>query len=563
MAHNPGLAYTFVNKNVGGKTSTFVATNCSRCPTQQSFPWNSPNNPHHIAQRFRRVGWDFDPVTPKKNLCPDCNPHHKEMTNHHISLPINLKTVGERVSWLRARTAFSQVQVADAAGMPRRLYQQLEDNEIGNFTTLHTTIAAVVPFFKRHRLPITLRWIAGLPEDGCCLAQNFKSAMTAVSVTPGFLAAETHIPVTTIEGILNGSIEIFSRIDELATYLTTTPELLYSSIAPLPKEEKLPAVVVPPPPPPVKPITPMDMQAWRELVARRLRDKRKAERLSQGMLARRVLSIGLAGVNADTVQSYLSSIERAHPVSRAEDMLRVCATIFNTSPDWQCGKEAGVADLPPPPKEAPVSLPTFNIDIDSAQAAMRQVVALKADVVGLEGIINENVAIIERAISETREANALLAETRGKLDTLETVVIAIMSAYTVQAPTVTIEPVKVPVPSQPPPILTATPDAPGEVVGGAFCTWVSNAYIDRNADTKQNDFARLLTPSRFHGKAMSLNSVMDELKSVIDAVLPGVQKPREAVRRMVYREALAPNGLLIQTSQGFWKLRETTTLAAE
>lgn len=567
MAHNPDLAYTFLQKIVGGRTTTFVSSACSKCSRQSQFSWTNPNNPSHIAQRFRRIGWDYDPTNARKNLCPDCNPHHKNETL--VALPTGFKTPGERVVWLRIRTKFTPVQVADASGIPMRLYQQLEQNEITNFNTFHTTIAAIVPFFKRHGLPVTLRWIVGLLEEGSCLAHNFKVAMASMAITPGFLAAETETPVTTIEGILNGSIQVYRRLDILAEYLQTTPEILMSDIAPLVKEPKVLAVIPPTPPPappaPIEKITPKGMQSWRELVANRLRTKRRAERLSQGDLAKRVVVIGMKGVNVDTVQSYISAIENANPVSRADDILSICAGILNTSPAWQCGTDGTIDPEPAVIKRE--TLPRFHIDIDSANAALRQITALKADVVGLEGIIHENIGVIERLVVETSETNKLLVETRGKITLLESSILALMAAPT-QASPVTVETVTVPLPSQPPPILTATPDAPvaaPEMVLNAdsFCTWVSNARIDREADTKQNSFARLLTPSRFGDQEITLKSIMLDMQQIISTVLlPDVQKPKEALRRMVYREALAPNGRLVQTGTGSWKLRETSLAGA-
>jgi hypothetical protein len=88
-------------------------------------------------------------------------------------------------------------------------------------------------------------------------------------------------------------------------------------------------------------------------------------------------------------------------------------------------------------------------------------------------------------------------------------------------------------------------------------SWVSNAAIDRETDTKQNIFAKFLTPSRFGNGTITLDTVMTSMHHTIANILfPDAKQPRESIRRMVIRESLAPNGRLVQVAPGAWKLRE-------
>src|SRR5581483_7127544 len=54
--------------------------------------------------------------------------------------------------------------------------------------------------------------------------------------------------------------------------------------------------------------------------------------------------------------------------------------------------------------------------------------------------------------------------------------------------------------------LTADPNAP------KFSSWVSNGPIDRDAETKQNQFANFLRGPRFRGRALTIPGLLSELK---------------------------------------------------
>src|ERR1044071_7303200 len=104
MTTRPQLAYSFQSKMIGNRLRNFAHAVCSQCKIPQEFHWSRDNNPRKIAARFQRLGWDFDPFKAGRNLCRECNPHHKEKTIiNQIALPVGLKTPGERITWLRSR----------------------------------------------------------------------------------------------------------------------------------------------------------------------------------------------------------------------------------------------------------------------------------------------------------------------------------------------------------------------------------------------------------------------------------------------------------------------------
>jgi transcriptional regulator with XRE-family HTH domain len=570
MTSLPTLAYGFRQQLSEGQTRTFVETFCSRCPDRGSFRWPGANNPHHIAAKFQKLGWDFDPYRQGRNLCPNCNPHYKSKRfNNSISLPDGHKTPGERFTWMRARLQLHRTDIANEAHIDERRYRDLEDDRIGGFHDLHTTAAKVVPVIRRHGFPITLRWVLGLPETGSVLGLNLKAAMAARSVTTGFLSSETHIAPSVIESILSGNMASFFRLDDLAKHLHTTGEVLLCDVAPLPKDakEKLPK-----PPAVVEPAPVVELPKDRAgIVARRLKSKRMAEELSQADLAGRIYPIikeacattGTLDMGVGTLSVYLSKIERGNAkVSREVEILKACAVIFHTTPEWQCG-EGDEPDAPP--AEPTVALPTWAVDLKDPDDVRRQLAMLRGDHDALASLHSDLVA-------EAATYKGFLDEWGGRITTLEQV----LSAMPMPAPVEPVaEPVVVPAP-QAPAILVALPAPQEALIEGitghtnghgviplddGIPSYIKRANIDRLISSKQNSFADMLRPHRFAEKTLTLDLLIDECGGQLDPILADAADPRSALRKLILREAAAPNGTLMQTSPGEWKLRQTLEAA--
>jgi transcriptional regulator with XRE-family HTH domain len=570
------LAYSFEKRLVGNQLVPYVIAKCSSCHEEGFFRWKGSNNPAHVATRFRKSGWDFDPYKASRNTCPTCNPHRvvEPAGQIHIALPANLKTVGERAGWLRAKTPneMRRIDVADAAHVPERAYKAFEDGELRTYNDQYVVASKVIPVYRRHLpFPVSVRWLLGLPEEGSVLHLTFKHAMQSASITTGFLASQTGVPISVIEGILSGAMPNYYRIDELARHLRTSADALRCEASHVKADKPERAAKAEPAATVVarEGDLPNDL---RGIIQRRLRSKRDGENISQGVLAERIVAKKLLDIGRDTLTTYLSKLERGNRVARECDILRACAAVFKVTPEWMLGEGDEPVEEPPDPV---LSLPPWALNLSNPDDFTRQLASIRADHAALQ----DQHDIL---ISDAASIRVLMDEMMGKVDVMEAFVAAMPRPVAEAVVKVIAEPVEAILQiAAPPPlailttpaeaaeavlaeVLDGTPDlSPAALLNGAVAAAAArSSVIDRDAPTHQNTFAKLLKKgNRFYGRNLTVPTILSELKQTLSAMMPDVTKPRERVRRMMMRESAAPNGILVLISPGQWQIRDA--LAAD
>lgn len=137
------LAYVINSEQVGGQWRGFVRVQCSGCGDRTQIKWNSYHNPNHIANYFRRSGWEFDPYRRRGIRCPKCRHQAPILLTHSSQTPIvaapnrptltlnkpqtpDFSTFGKRLRWARSQVKLERNQLAEEAKINQTILEHIE-----------------------------------------------------------------------------------------------------------------------------------------------------------------------------------------------------------------------------------------------------------------------------------------------------------------------------------------------------------------------------------------------------------------------------------------------------